>query len=422
MTDNLPEQIRQLAVQAKRASHALAVLDAEAKNRILHAIADGLLAQSAQVLAANERDLDVARKNGLSAALIDRLRLTPERLGQMAEDVRKVAALPDPVGEVLDTFRGAQEIDICKVRVPIGVIAIIFESRPNVTIDAAVLCLKSGNATILRGGKEAIHSNLALAEALQQAGEAAGLPKHAVQMVASTDRASVPLLCGMDTLVDLVIPRGGHGLIEAVVASARVPVIKHYDGICHLYLDRAADPAMATSLAVNAKCQRPGVCNAVETLLVHADAAPELLPQVARALHAEGVELRVDEEAATLLQDVVPTVQATEEDWRAEYLDLILSVRVVPSLEEAIDHINTWGSHHSDAIVTRDESAARAFLSTVDSAVVYWNASTRFTDGGQFGFGAEIGISTDKLHARGPMGLPELTSYKYTVRGHGQTR
>ncbi len=340
----------------------------------------------------------------------------------LAEDVRKVAALPDPVGKVLDTFRGAQGIDIRKVSVPIGVIAIIFESRPNVTIDAAVLCLKSGNATILRGGKEAIHSNLALAEALRQAGEAAGLPPHAVQMVASTDRAAVPLLCGMDALVDLVIPRGGHGLIEAVVASARVPVIKHYDGICHLYLDRAADPAMATALAVNAKCQRPGVCNAVETLLVHADAAPGLLPPVARALHAEGVELRVDEEAATLLDGVVPTVQATDEDWRAEYLDLILSVRVVPSLVAAVDHINTWGSHHSDAIVTHDECAARAFLAGVDSAAVYWNASTRFTDGGQFGFGAEIGISTDKLHARGPMGLPELTSYKFLIHGRGQTR
>jgi glutamate-5-semialdehyde dehydrogenase len=422
MSDDLSDQIRQLAVQAKTASRALAALDTGDKNRILHAIAEGLLARSAQILAANARDLEAAAKDELSAALMDRLRLTPERLGQMAEDVRKVADLPDPVGKVLDTFRGAQEIDIRKASVPIGVIAIIFESRPNVTIDAAVLCLKSGNATILRGGKEAIHSNLALAKALQEAGEAAGLPPHAVQMVANTDRSSVPLLCGMDGLVDLVIPRGGHGLIEAVVSSARVPVIKHYDGICHLYLDRTADPAMASAIAVNAKCQRPGVCNAVETLLVHADAAPELLPQVARALAAEGVELRVDAEAARLLDGVVPTVSATEEDWRTEYLDLILSVRVVSSLEAAIDHINTWGSHHSDAIVTRDEATARAFLAAVDSAAVYWNASTRFTDGGQFGFGAEIGISTDKLHARGPMGLPELTSYKYLIHGHGQTR
>ena len=412
-----------MAVDARAAAHSLAALGTGEKNRILHAIADGLEARAGEILAANSLDLEAGAATGLAASMMDRLRLTTHRLSEMARDVRHVAGLPDPVGRELDAFTGAGGIEIRKVSVPIGVIAILFESRPNVTIDAAVLCLKSGNATILRGGKEAIHSNLALARVLQESGEAAGLPPHAVQLVPFTDRSSVPALVGLDGLVDLAIPRGGHGLIETVVANARVPVIKHYDGICHLYLDAAADPAMAASIAVNAKCQRPGVCNAAESLLVHAASAPRVLPVVGRALADAGVELRADPAARAILAGSgIPAIPANEADFRTEFLDLIMAVKITTSLDEAISHINSHGSHHSDAIITGDETAAQCFLAGVDSAAVYWNASTRFTDGGQFGFGAEIGISTDKLHARGPMGLPELTSYKYIVRGTGQIR
>ena len=418
--DEPKETLVAMARHAREASRQLAVLDPATKNRILLAVADGLVAGQETILAANERDLAAA--TGMPTAMVDRLRLTPERITAIAGDVRHVASLPDPVGKVLEEFEGARGIRIRKVSVPIGVIAILYESRPNVTVDAAGLCLKSGNAVLLRGGKEAIHSNLALAEVLQASGRPAGLPDGAVQVVASTDRRSVPVLCGLDGLVDLAIPRGGHGLIEAVIASARVPVIKHYDGICHVYLDATADPAMAEQIILNAKCQRPGVCNATETLLVHAAAADTLLPRVGAALHAAGVELRGDEATRRILEGIVPVRVATEADWRTEHLALILGVRVVASLDEAIAHVNGFGSHHSDAIVTADPEAARRFQSAVDSAAVYWNASTRFTDGGQFGFGAEIGISTDKLHARGPMGLRELTSYKYLVDGTGQVR
>ena len=420
--DELRNTLVAMATQARRASRRLAVMTTEEKNAVLHAIADGLVAGQDRILEANAQDLSDAAEAGLSAALIDRLRLTPERLEALADDVRHVAGLPDPIGTVIEEFEGAKGIRIRKVSVPIGVIAIIFESRPNVTVDAAVLCLKSGNATLLRGGKEAIHSNLALAAVLQDAGAQAGLPEGAVQVVASTDRQSVPMLCGLDGLVDLAIPRGGHGLIEAVVSSARVPVIKHYDGICHVYLDAAADADMAERIILNAKCQRPGVCNAAETLLVHAAAAPALLPRIGQALHAAGVELRGDEETRRILGDGMPVREATENDWRTEHLALVLGVRVVGSTDEAIAHVNHFGSHHSDVIVSNDEAAARRFQAEVDSATVYWNASTRFTDGGQFGFGAEIGISTDKLHARGPMGLRELTSYKYLIDGTGQVR
>ncbi len=423
MSEDLLTALDAMGRKARAASRRLAGLDTAAKNRILLAIADGLEASIDPLLAANAKDMEAAAEAGLSTAMQDRLRLSPDRIRSMARDVRHVADLPDPVGRSLDEFNGSENIRIRKISVPIGVIAILFESRPNVTIDAAVLCLKSGNATILRGGKEAIHSNLALAEVLQSSGERAGLPADSVQLVPFTDRASVPALVSMDRWVDLAIPRGGHGLIEAVVSNARVPVIKHYDGICHVYLHQDADAAMAEAIIVNAKCQRPGVCNAAESLLVHADAAKRLLPPVGRALVNAGVELRVDEATAAILNEAgVPCTAASKSDYQTEFLALILAIKIVPSLDTAIDHINDHGSHHSDAIITADATAAEKFLAGVDSAAVYWNASTRFTDGGQFGFGAEIGISTDKLHARGPMGLPELTSYKYLVTGTGQTR
>jgi glutamate-5-semialdehyde dehydrogenase len=423
MPEDIPSVIRSMAEAARVASRGLAKLGTGEKNRILLAIADGLESRAGEIIAANQLDLAAGEEAGLPPAMMDRLRLTDARISAIAKDVRHVAGLPDPVGKTLDEFTGSQGIVIRKVSVPIGVIAILFESRPNVTIDAAVLCLKSGNATILRGGKEALHSNLALARVLQESGQAAGLPADAVQLVPFTDRSSVPALVGLDGLIDLAIPRGGHGLIEAVVSHARVPVIKHYDGICHLYLDAAADVEMAAAIAVNAKCQRPGVCNAAESLLIHADAAKRLLPVVGLALVETGVELRADTEALAILKPSgIEAVAAKDEDFRTEFLALIMAVKIVSSLEAAIEHINSHGSHHSDAIVTEDETAARKFLAEVDSAAVYWNASTRFTDGGQFGFGAEIGISTDKLHARGPMGLPELTSYKYIVTGNGQTR
>jgi glutamate-5-semialdehyde dehydrogenase len=309
---------------------------------------------------------------------------------------------------------------ITKLRVPIGVVGIIYESRPNVTADAAVLCVKSGNACILRGGKEAIHSNAAIAKALSVGAVNAGLSADVIQLVPFTDRDGVRLLAEMDRYLDVIVPRGGHALIEAVVEHARMPVIKHYHGVCHVYVDKAADLAMAEKIAVNAKCQRPGVCNAMETLLVHRDVAEKFLPSAAKALREKGVELRGDKRTCEVLGAEVKA--ATEEDWTTEYLDLILSIRVVDSLKEAIDHIEHYGSHHSDSIVTTDEAVARRFLAAVDSAAVFWNVSTRFSDGGEFGFGAEIGISTDKLHARGPMGLEELTTYKYLVTGAGQVR
>jgi glutamate-5-semialdehyde dehydrogenase len=350
--------------------------------------------------------------------MLDRLRLDEARVDGIAAGIEQVASLPDPVGEVMEKWERPNGMRLEQVRVPIGTIGIIFESRPNVTSDAAVLCLKAGNATILRGGSEAIHSNRAIAKALQDAGAAAGLPEHAIQLVPFTDRSSVTALCQMDEWLDVIIPRGGKGLIETVVAQARMPVIKHYDGICHLYVDAAADIEMAVNLVVNSKTQKPGVCNALETLLVNAGVAEAFLPKVAEALAAKGVELRGCERT----REVVDCSVATEDDWRTEYLDLILSIKVVDSLEDAVSHINKYGSHHTDCIVTGDEGTAEAFLASVDSACVFHNVSTRFADGEEFGFGAEIGISTEKLHARGPMGLRELTSYQYRVRGDGQVR
>jgi glutamate-5-semialdehyde dehydrogenase len=420
----LTEAIHGIGARARAASRELAKLSAAQKSAILHAIADELVSATNSLLKANAEDLSKAEQNGLTKAAVDRLRLTPERIAAMAEGVRQVADLADPVGEILREWTRPNGIQITKIRTPIGVIGIIYESRPNVTSDAAVLCLKTGNAVILRGGSEAISSNLAIASALQAGGAKAGLPDGSVQLVPTTDREAVKIMAQMDEFMDVIIPRGGHSLIEAVVTHARMPVIKHYDGVCHLYVDKEADTGMALDIAVNAKCQRPGVCNAIETLLVHRDIAEAFFAKALPALKKFPVEFRADPEAFRLLaaHNYQPLREADESSWRTEYLDLILSVRVVESLDMAVAHINAFGSHHSDAIVTADPAAAEKFLGEVDSATVYWNASTRFTDGGEFGFGAEIGISTDKLHARGPMGLEELTSYKYLIRGSGQIR
>ena len=416
----LAQQIEELGKRARAAARALALCSKDEKNAALMAMADAIEAAKDDILAANAKDLEAAPGYGLNAAAVDRLRLDSARLSAMAKGVREVAGLPDPCGEIIREWTRPNGMKITKIRVPIGVVGIIYESRPNVTADAAVLCVKSGNACILRGGKEAIHSNAAIARALSAGAVHAGLSADIVQLVPFTDREGVRLLAQMDRYLDVIVPRGGHALIEAVVEHARMPVIKHYHGVCHVYVDKAADLAMAEKIAVNAKCQRPGVCNAMETLLVHRDVAGEFLPSVAKALRDRGVELRGDKRTCEVLgADVKP---ATEEDWTTEYLDLVLSIRVVDSPEQAVDHIEHYGSHHSDSIVTADEAAARKFLAAVDSAAVFWNVSTRFCDGGEFGFGAEIGISTDKLHARGPMGLEELTTYKYLVTGTGQVR
>jgi glutamate-5-semialdehyde dehydrogenase len=417
---DLQSAILDMGRRARAAAHELVKLTTAQKNVILVAMAEQLLADQEEILAANARDLERARANGLSAAMIDRLTLDPKRLAGIAQALKEVAALPDPVGEVLADWTRPNGIRIRKVRVPIGVIGIIFESRPNVTADAASLCFKTGNATILRGGSEAIESNRALAASLQAGGGKAGLPADSIQLVPFTDRASVEHLARMDQYLDLIIPRGGKGLIEKVVETARMPVIKHYDGVCHLYVHSDADLEMAANLVINSKCQKPGVCNALETLLVHREVAAAFYPLIGARLQQAQVLVRADAEAAAQLGMV--TEPATEEDWRAEYLDLILSVKTVSGLEEAIHHINDFGSHHTDGIVTRDQEAVAQFQQEVDSAVVTHNASTRFNDGGEFGFGAEIGISTDKLHARGPMGLVELTSYKYLLDGDGQIR
>lgn len=411
----LQETIHQMGRQARAAAYKLAQLSTDEKNAILRKMAAAIRESAPQLLTANALDLAAGTEKGLSAAMLDRLMLDEKRIDAMAAGIEQVSTLPDPVGQVMDAWKRPNGIQIAQVRVPIGTIGIIYESRPNVTADAAVLCFKTGNATILRGGSEAIHSNRAIAAALAQA----GAPEHAIQLIPFTDRESVAVLAGMDKWLDLIIPRGGKGLIETVVSLARMPVIKHYDGICHLFVDKSADFNMAVKLTVDSKTQKCGVCNALETLLVHRDVAAGFLPQVAAALRAKNVELRGCEETRVILTDVEP---ATEEDWTTEYLDLILSVKIVGSLDEAVSHINSYGSHHTDVIATQDEPTAERFLREVDSACVFHNVSTRFADGGEFGFGAEIGISTDKLHARGPMGLRELTSYQYRVRGNGQTK
>ena len=429
MSPSLAETIELMGRQARAAAYRLAQLGSAQKNAILQAMASALREATPELLAANALDMAAASDSQqaaggppakvLSAAMLDRLRLDESRIEAMATGIEQVATLADPVGQVIESWQRPNGLCIEQVRVPIGSIGIIYESRPNVTADAAVLCFKAGNATILRGGSEAIHSNRAIATALQAGGAAAGLPEHAIQLIPFTERESVTVLAGMDRWLDLIIPRGGKGLIETVVAHARMPVIKHYDGICHLFIDAAADPAMAVSLTVDSKTQKCGVCNALETLLVHRDIAANCLPGIAAALRAKGVELRGCAATRAVLTDIAA---ATEADWRTEYLELILSIKIVDSLDEAIAHINEYGSHHTDSIVTADEASAERFLRGVDSACVFHNVSTRFADGGEFGFGAEIGISTDKLHARGPMGLRELTSYQYRVRGTGQTK
>jgi glutamate-5-semialdehyde dehydrogenase len=417
--EQLAAYCRDLARRARAASRLLAVAGGAAKNAWLLAGAAGLQERSEEILAANEADLAEAETADLPGASCDRLLLNAARLNATAEGLRQIAALPDPIGQVRESSVRPNGLQVLKVGVPLGVIFFIYESRPNVTVDAAALCVKSGNAVILRGGKEARRSNRALCALLRDKLVKAGLPQDAVQLVETTDRAAVTHLLQLDEAIDLVIPRGGESLIRRVAGEARMPVLKHYKGNCHIYVDAAADLDMAESIVVNAKCQRPGVCNAAESLIVHRALASTFLPRVAAALGQRAVELRGCPVTCQLVPGSVP---ATEADYAAEYLDLILSVKVVDSLEEAIEHIDRYGSHHTDAIVTGDLKAARRFLAAVDSSAVLVNASTRFNDGYEFGLGAEIGISTDKFHARGPCGLVELTSYKYVVYGDGQVR
>ena len=420
MSIDIKETIERMGADALSASRHLADLSSDQKNKILLSMADQLLSDCDIIIAANEIDVSDAKNNGLTNAMIDRLGLNRSRIEAMADGIKQVSSLDDPVGQVMDDWKRPNGMRIRQIRVPIGVIGIIFESRPNVTSDAAVLCLKTGNATILRGGKESINSNLAIAKSLQKGGERAGLPEHSIQLIPFTDRQSVKHLAEMDQFLDLIIPRGGAGLIEAVVSMARMPVIKHYDGICHTYIDSDCDIKMARDIVVDAKTQKPSVCNALETLLVSESVAKEFLPLIGRDLIKKGVEIRADQQSSDLLG--IDSVPASNEDWRTEYLDLILSVKVVSDINDAIDHINEYGSHHSDCIVTDSRENADLFMKKIDSATVFWNVSTRFSDGEEFGFGAEIGISTDKLHARGPMALRELTSYKYLITGNGQTK
>ena len=422
---DLSALVTQIAVRARAASLVLATVPTTQKDAALRALAALIPAAQTELLAANAVDVETARAAGLPAASLDRLTLTPVRLAHLAESVAQVATLPDPVGQVLEAWTRPNGLRIRQVRVPIGVIGIIYEARPNVTIDCAVLCLKSGNACILRGGKEIFNTNTAFAALVQRALAEAGLPADAVQLIPTTDRAALNHLLKLDTLIHCIIPRGGESLIRFVAENSTIPVIKHYTGVCVVYVDRAADPAMAEAILVNAKTQRPGVCNAAEQLLVHADIAATVLPRLAAALAARGVALRTDAAAGAILAAAAPAIAAeaaSDADFRAEFLDLVIAVRVVPDLEAAVAIINRDGSGHTDVIVTADEAAARRFQAAVDSAVVPWNASTRFNDGFEFGFGAEIGISTDRLHARGPMGLKELCSYKYLIDGDGQVR
>ncbi|MFO1091944.1 MAG: glutamate-5-semialdehyde dehydrogenase [Planctomycetaceae bacterium] len=419
MTSDLQTYCETLARAARAASRALAKSTSRQKDDWLRRSAAAIRTRTDELIAANALDLAAAPGYGLNAAATDRLKLTPARLADIAASLEHVATLPDPVGEVIDGHVRPNGLRITRVRAPLGVVFFIYESRPNVTADAAALCVKSGNAVILRGGKEALHSNQALHRILHETLAESGLPPAAVQLVETTDRAAVGCFLALSQWIDVAIPRGGKSLIERVVAEATMPVIKHFDGVCHVYVDRTADLAMAQSILLNSKCQRPGVCNAAESLLVHADVAAQFLGVAGAALKSAGVEVRGDERTRQLLSWAKP---ATDSDYRTEYLDLILSAKVVPDLDAAITHINEYGSHHTDAIITDDLAAARRFCAEVDSAAVMVNASTRFNDGGELGLGAEIGISTDKLHARGPCGLRELTTYKFVVEGNGQIR
>jgi glutamate-5-semialdehyde dehydrogenase len=426
---NLNEQMTQLAKQAKAASRELAKLTTREKNDCLLAMAEALEKNASALKEANAFDMEAAAKLGLSSAMLDRLRLDDKRIAAMAKGLREVSALPDPVGKILDERVRPNGLKLQKIATPIGVVVIIYESRPNVTADAASLCFKSGNATILRGGKEAMHSNRLIAKTMIEAGRKtlAHFPEHAIQVVPVTDREAIPVLLSLTQYIDLCMPRGGEGLIRAVAECSKVPVIKHYKGVCHVFVDADADLTMAEAIAMNAKVQRPAVCNAMETMLVDKTVAEKFLPVIGQKLFEKHVELRADDVSREILSSKLKIENsklkaAAEQDFFTEYNDYILNVRVVDGVKAAIDHINYYGSAHSDSIVTKNETHAKQFLNEVDSATVYWNASTRFTDGGEFGMGAEIGISTDKIGARGPMGLDELTSYKWIGIGSGQIR
>jgi glutamate-5-semialdehyde dehydrogenase len=427
-TISITAELHLLGRAAREASRFLATVSTEQKNRALLAMAEKILASQEEILAANEEDLKAGRAKNLNAPLLDRLMLTPERLDEIVTSIHQAASLPDPVGKTLATWEREDGLAFQKISVPLGVIGIIYESRPNVTVDAAILCLKAGNACLLRGGSEAFHTNMALAASLKLALKETSLPEACIQLVPTTDRAAIPILCEMEEYLDCIIPRGGKTLIKTVIEHARMPVIKHDDGICSAYIDRDANLTMASELVLNAKHQRPSACNALETVLLQEDIAAPFLAEAGKRLLQAGIELRCSPELIKLLPDVwikefpQKVKIATEEDFRTEFLALTLALKTVTSLEEAIDHISAHGSHHSDLIVTENQQIAERFLREVDSSTVYWNASTRFTDGGEFGFGAEIGISTGKFHARGPMGLAELTSYKYLIRGQGQVR
>ncbi|MGA2654942.1 MAG: glutamate-5-semialdehyde dehydrogenase [Gammaproteobacteria bacterium] len=416
---DLQQHIHDIGKRAKTASMHLSLLTTDEKNFILQAMATALDEHRDTIKIENKKDVDAAVSAQLSGAIIDRLLLDDVRIDNIIASIRRIAMLPDPVGKILHELEKTNGLLIKKIRTPIGVIAMIYESRPNVTADVSALCLKTSNAAILRGGKEALHSNQAILEILLAAGYKAGLPEHALQLITIPDRDAVRILLQMPQYVDLAIPRGGSSLIQMVIENARVPVIKHDKGICHTYVDKSGNLEMAVNIAENAKCQRPGVCNSMETLLVHEAIAKDFLPMLAKRMHERKVILKGD----SLSREILPDIEAaTEEDWRTEYLDLILAIRVVKDVVAAIQHINFYGSHHSDTIIAEDINAQQLFTQQVDSATVYINASTRFTDGGEFGMGAEIGISTDKLHARGPMGLEELTTYKYIIYGQGQIR
>jgi len=416
---NSVHSIEAMAFDARRASEQLAPCGSEQKNRALLAAADKIGQNRSALREANERDLRSARAQGLPSAFLDRLTLSDKVIAQMCRSLEEVAALPDPVGEVVRMWRRPNGLWVGRMRIPLGVIGMIYEARPNVTVEAAALCVKSGNAVLLRGGSEALHSNRALVEILEASLREAGLPPKAVQLVDTPDRAAVLEMLRQEAYIDLIIPRGGEGLIRFVAENSRIPVIKHYKGVCHVFVDEGADPEMAVRICLNAKTQRPGVCNALETLLVHRAEADSLLPKIVSALREQGVEIRACPETLARVPDAKP---AAEEDWGAEYLDLILAVKIVSGLDEAIEHIRRYGSLHTEAIVTRDYARAQRFLREVNSSTVLVNASTRFSDGYEFGLGAEIGISTTKIHAFGPMGLEELTTTKYIVYGSGQIR
>lgn len=417
--NDLKQYAASVANKARTAANELATANGEQKLQWLKRCAKNLVDRTDQIVAANKKDLDAGEEAGLSTAMLDRLTLTPERLQGMADAVVDVGKLPDPVGEIIESCKRPNGLLVTKVRVPLGVVFFIYESRPNVTVDAAALCVKSGNSVILRGGKEAFHSNMILYQVLKDSLNEENLPEDCVQLVETTDRAAVGEFLTQGDLIDVTIPRGGKSLIERVAREATMPVIKHFDGICHVYVDASADQESATKIAINSKCHRPGVCNAAETLLIHKDAAERFWPAMATEFQQAGVELRCCESSAAMIKGAKP---ATEEDFATEYLDLILSVKIVDSINEAAEHIRKFGSGHTEAIVTSDLKAAEFFQQNVDSSAVIINASTRFNDGGEFGLGAEIGISTDRFHARGPCGLREIMSYKYVVHGAGQVR